>query len=73
MNPVFGRLADKILLTASGGRITLDGITFGTDKIIKLRKLNDERIVIVIEKRLRIQSCSKDWPQVPSSLFLKTE
>lgn len=71
MNPVFGRLADKVLLTASGGRITLDGITFGTDKVVKLRKLDDERIVVVVEERLRIESRSKDRPQVPPGLFLE--
>lgn len=70
MNPVLGRLADKVLLTASGGRITLDRVTFGTDKVVKLRKLDDERIVIVVEKRLRIESRSKDRPQMPPSLFL---
>ena len=70
VDPIFGRLTDEVLLSASSGRITLDWITLGTNKIVKLRQLDHQCIIVVVEKRLRIESRSKNWPQVPSSLFL---
>ena len=51
MHPVFGGLPYKILLPAPRSTIAFDWISPCADKVIQLRQLNDEGIVVVLEKR----------------------
>lgn len=70
MYPVFGRLANKILLRPSRAAVTLGRVSSGANQIVQLRELNNERIIIVLEKRLCVEARGENWPQHPASLFL---
>jgi hypothetical protein len=70
MYPVLGCLSHKVLLSTTCRRVTLDRVTLGSDQVIEPGKFHDERVVIVFEKWLGIQSGSKHWLQIPPCLFL---
>lgn len=70
MDPVFGGLADEILLGASRGRVALDGMAFGAHQIVELGQFEDEGVVVVLEEWLGIQAGGEDGFQMPSRLFL---
>lgn len=36
MNPVFSRLANEVLLCATGGRVSLNRVSFGANQIVEL-------------------------------------
>ena len=70
MYPVLCGLTDKVLLAASSSAIPFDWISSGSYQIVKFRELDNKSIVIVLEKRFRFQTCSKNGFQVPGGLFL---
>ena len=70
VHPIFGRLPDKILLASAGCTITFDRVSPRSYKVVELRELNNECIVIVFEKRFCFQSCGEDWLEMPLCLFL---
>lgn len=70
MNPVFSCLTDKVLLRAAGCGISLDGISFSSNKVVQLGQLDDERIIVILEERLGIEPSSEDRLEMPLSLFL---
>lgn len=72
MYPVLCCLADKVLLTTTGRAISFDWVSSGSYQVVKLRELDNKSVVVVLEKRLRFQTCSKDGFKVPGRLFLDT-
>lgn len=72
MYPVLCRLADKVLLPPAGRAISLYWVSSGSYQIVKLREPHNKSIVVVLEKRFRFQTSSKDWFKVPGCLFLYT-
>ena len=70
MHPVLGRLADKVLLISSGRGITLDRVSLRSDEVIQAGKLDHKRIIVILEKRLRIQPRREYRPEIPPGLFL---
>lgn len=68
--PVFRCLTNEILLRASRAAVALGRVSSGANQIIQFRKLDNERIVIILEKRLCVEARGENWPQHPASLFL---
>lgn len=71
MDPVFCGLSNKILLGATSSSIAFDGVALSPDQVVNLGKLDDESIVVIFEKRLGVEACSKNRFEVPMGLFLK--
>lgn len=70
-HPVLGRLSNERVLTSSSARVTLDRVAARSDEVVKLRELNDDRVVIVaVEGRLLEELLREDGLEVPSGLFL---
>ena len=65
MYPVFCRLPDKVLLTASCRGVAFHGTTSSADSVIQTRELDDKSIVVVPPKRLGAETGSKDGLEVP--------
>ena len=70
VHPVFGRLPDEVLLASSGGSVTFDRVSPRSYKIVELRELDNEGVIVVLEERFCLQSCGEDWLEVPLCLFL---
>lgn len=70
MHPVLGSLSNEVLLAATCRSVTFDRVTPGPDQIIKPRQFDNEGIVVIFEKRLRIQPGSEYRLEIPQSLFL---
>ena len=70
MNPVFGSLANKVLLGSSRGRVTADRVSFRADKIVEFRQFNHKGVIIVFEEGLGIETSGEDRFQMPTGLFL---
>lgn len=70
MNPVFGGLADEILLGTSRGRVSLDGVPFSAHQIVEFGQFDHEGVVVVLEEWLGIQARGENGFQMPSRLFL---
>ena len=70
MHPVLGRLSHKVLLGPTGGRVTLDWVTLGSDNIVKLGELDHKGVVIILEERLGIEASGKGGPEIPLCLLL---
>lgn len=51
VHPVFSSLPDKVLLASAGCTITFDRVSPGSYKIVELRELDNERIVVVFKER----------------------
>lgn len=71
MNPVFRGLPDKILLRTTSSSISFNGVALGPDQIVKLRKLHYKSIVVILEKRFGVETCSEDRFEMPIGLFLE--
>jgi hypothetical protein len=54
VDPVLGRLPNKVLLGTTGGRVSLDRMAASPHEIVELRELDDEGVVVVLEKRFRL-------------------
>jgi hypothetical protein len=50
VHPVLCRLANKVLLLSSSGRVAFDGVSTGPYVIIELGQLYNESIVVVLVK-----------------------
>ena len=59
MHPVLGRLANKILLATTSRRVALGRTSSRPDIVVDLGELDDESVVVVLEKGLCVQPCSK--------------
>lgn len=70
MHPVFGCLPDEVLLAPSSCTVAFDRISSGSDQVVKLRELDNECIVVVLEERFCFQPRSEDWLEMPLCLFL---
>ena len=70
VHPVFRCLPDEVLLAPSSCTVTFDRVSPRSHQVVKLRELDNERIVVVFEERLGLQSCSEDWLEMPLCLFL---
>lgn len=46
-HPVLGRLPDERILTSSSSRVSSDGVTSRSHKIVEFRELDDDGIVVV--------------------------
>jgi hypothetical protein len=60
VNPVFGRVADKVLLFAAGSRVAHDGVPAGADKVVLFGEFDDKGIVIFAEEGLCIETGCKN-------------
>lgn len=72
MYPVLCCLANKVLLATTCRAVSLDWVSSGSYQVVKFRELDNKSIVVVLEKRFRFQTRSKDGFQVPGCLFLDT-
>ena len=70
VHPVFRRLPDEVLLASSSCTVPFDRVPSCSYKVVKLRELDNERIIIVFEERFCFQSCGEDWLEMPLCLFL---
>ena len=70
MDPILCRLPDKILLTTSRSTVPLDRAASCSYKVVNLRQLDDESIVVVFEERLCLQSCGEGRLQEPLRLLV---
>jgi hypothetical protein len=56
VNPVFGCVADKVLLFTACGRVADDGVSAGTHKVVLFGEFDDEGIVVFAEEGLCIET-----------------
>ena len=70
MYPVFGCVANEVLLTSTRCTVALNRHSPRTNEVVKFRELDNEGIVVVLKEWLGFQSCSKNGLEVPARLFL---
>lgn len=70
MDPILGRLPDKVLLPAACRTVPGGWMSPGAYEIIQFGELDDESIVIILEERLRFQAGCENWLKMPLRLFL---
>jgi hypothetical protein len=70
MYPIFSGSTNEILLSSSCSTVSLNWHSSSTDKVVEFGELDNEGIVVVLEKRLGLESRSEDGLQVPARLFL---
>lgn len=51
MDPILCCLSNESALASSGGGITLDRMTAGSDEVVELGEFDDEPIVVVLVER----------------------
>ncbi len=71
MYPVFCRISNKVALTSTSSAVALNRIAPRPNNIIQPRELHNIGIVVVLEEWLGLQSCSKNWLELPPGLFLQ--
>lgn len=48
MDPILCRLPNEGALASSGGGVTLDGMTTGSDEVMELGEFDDDSVVVVL-------------------------
>jgi hypothetical protein len=56
VNPVFGGVADKVLLFTACGRVADDGVSAGAHKVILFGEFDDEGVVVFAEEGLSVET-----------------
>lgn len=51
MDPIFCCLPNEGALVSSGGGVTLNGMTAGSDEVMELGEFDDDSIVVVLVER----------------------
>lgn len=71
VDPIFGGLANEVLLLSTSGRVALDGVTAGTDDVVELRELDNVVVVVILEERLALEASGEDRLESPTGVFLQ--